>query len=512
MKSKMIAFFLSVAAATTSFMKIPVVSADNGINNYISQQYLISENKSDIDWNLFNRYIKYSLNVNDYDALSEDEKLLCQRAFVTERTYYPNVYCANARNELTNKTHHNRISFENPQSIASVVNPIPDYYSCFNDTEYIIPDIIYSNFYDDYFEYWLNDEGTERIILSSFSDEFEYIKFYESMPKDKDIAKNTISSADGKTFVYHETMLKSDYPNDYSLEKFISDIWVYFVAPNGTTVITDCTLPKHSDAVPIETPVALPTELDGYTVSGMNDALRFTGVTKLIVPENIKYLRGISSMDYLEEVKIDSPELTLTNYAISSCPKLKRIDINVKDIYECAVNSCQNLEIINIIGAEKIFPEAFCGLESLKKVTLPDNLLTIGQNAFMDTAVKELNFVQKLQTIGLLKFNFYIDDKFGDPLTNNRILIAKEECVIKGYYNTEAHKYAIEQNLTFASLDENIAYGDLNSDNSIDIADAVLMYSYISGHEVTIGFEADLTKDGMIDVFDMAAMRRNLTA
>ena len=38
------------------------------------------------------------------------------------------------------------------------------------------------------------------------------------------------------------------------------------------------------------------------------------------------------------------------------------------------------------------------------------------------------------------------------------------------------------------------------------------MYSYISGHEVTIGFEADLTKDGMIDVFDMAAMRRNLTA
>ena len=288
MKSKMLAFFLSVAAATTSFMKIPVVSADNGINNYISQQYLISENKSDIDWNLFNRYIKYSLNVNDYDALSEDEKLLCQRAFVTERTYYPNVYCANARNELTNKTHHNRISFENPQSIASVVNPIPDYYSCFNDTEYIIPDIIYSNFYDDYFEYWLNDEGTERIILSSFSDEFEYIKFYESMPKDKDIAKNTISSADGKTFVYHETMLKSDYPNDYSLEKFISDIWVYFVAPNGTAVITDCTLPKHSDAVPIETPVALPTELDGYTVSGMNDALRFTGVTKLIVPENIK--------------------------------------------------------------------------------------------------------------------------------------------------------------------------------------------------------------------------------
>ena len=38
------------------------------------------------------------------------------------------------------------------------------------------------------------------------------------------------------------------------------------------------------------------------------------------------------------------------------------------------------------------------------------------------------------------------------------------------------------------------------------------MYSYISGHEVTVGFEADLTKDGIIDAFDMAAMRKNLIA
>ena len=38
------------------------------------------------------------------------------------------------------------------------------------------------------------------------------------------------------------------------------------------------------------------------------------------------------------------------------------------------------------------------------------------------------------------------------------------------------------------------------------------MYSYISSHEVTVGFEADLTRDGIIDAFDMAAMRKNLIA
>ncbi|MDY3214156.1 MAG: dockerin type I domain-containing protein [Ruminococcus sp.] len=70
----------------------------------------------------------------------------------------------------------------------------------------------------------------------------------------------------------------------------------------------------------------------------------------------------------------------------------------------------------------------------------------------------------------------------------------------------------MEWGLNFNPLDKNIAYGDLNADNSIDIADAVLMYSYISGHEIAVGFEADLTKDGIIDAFDMAAMRRNLIA
>ena len=38
------------------------------------------------------------------------------------------------------------------------------------------------------------------------------------------------------------------------------------------------------------------------------------------------------------------------------------------------------------------------------------------------------------------------------------------------------------------------------------------MYSYISGHEVAVGFEADLTKDGIIDTFDMAAIRKRLVS
>ncbi|MCI6888863.1 MAG: dockerin type I repeat-containing protein [Ruminococcus sp.] len=97
------------------------------------------------------------------------------------------------------------------------------------------------------------------------------------------------------------------------------------------------------------------------------------------------------------------------------------------------------------------------------------------------------------------------------PLLENKCIF-DQDCTINGWYGTEAHSYAIEWGLKFNPLNENIAYGDLNADNSIDIADAVLMYSYISGHKVTVGFEADLTKDGIIDAFDMAAMRRNLIA
>lgn len=48
------------------------------------------------------------------------------------------------------------------------------------------------------------------------------------------------------------------------------------------------------------------------------------------------------------------------------------------------------------------------------------------------------------------------------------------DCTINCWYGTEAHFDALENNLTFNSMDE-LLYGDANRDNEIGIADAVAL-------------------------------------
>ena len=97
-----------------------------------------------------------------------------------------------------------------------------------------------------------------------------------------------------------------------------------------------------------------------------------------------------------------------------------------------------------------------------------------------------------------------------DPLTEEPVCAFNPDCVINGWYNTEAHRYALEWGLKFNPMDEGVSYGDINLDGSINIADAVLLQSELMGRDVTVGYEADLAKDGIVDIFDMLEMREKL--
>ena len=505
---KFIKIFTVAIMTTIPFMSNLTVSAYEGTYNYVKEQYLETNAKIDVDWDLFDKYITYSLGIDDYSSLTDEKKELCKFVFDTERSKMPYVYCQNARNTILEDKPSRRVSFDDYQTIASVVDPAPSYYTYFSKKDRIIPDIVYLNLYDVYSEYWLDDEGSERIILNSGdSSEFEYIKFYDKMPDDPEITKNILSSEDGETFVYCETKYVKDYKNCYNLEYFCCDIWEYTIVPDGTAVIVGCTLPDYNEAIPLKKPTILPEELDGYTVSGIFRGINNTGITKLIVPENIKYIKSINNMPYLTEIEINSPNLELGNGSFMSCPELKNVKINVKNIVGTAFSNCPNLESVEITNSLKICADAFANLPKLSNVILPDNLETIGQCAFTGTAVEELEFPKGLKLIGSLKMPYFYIDKLIDTLTDD-IVIAENDCLIKGYYNTEAHKYAVSHNMKFRALDT-INFGDVNADGKINIADAVVLQKYILGNAAA-GYEADINKDGIIDVFDMIFMRKQI--
>ena len=97
-----------------------------------------------------------------------------------------------------------------------------------------------------------------------------------------------------------------------------------------------------------------------------------------------------------------------------------------------------------------------------------------------------------------------------DPLTEEALCVFDSDCVISGWYGTEAHSYALQNNLAFKALDENIAYGDTNKDGNVDVSDLVMLQRYLIKLDDSIGYEADVNKDGRINAFDMVAVRRNV--
>ena len=178
-------------------------------------------------------------------------------------------------------------------------------------------------------------------------------------------------------------------------------------------------------------------------------------------------------MKYLKEVEINSPELNLVSPCFLSCPDLECVKLNVKSVGTGTFVDCPQLYKVEINGAEEIACCAFSDLPALNEVTLPDNLKYIGQDAFVNTDVTELTIPNSVEIIGILRDPYIKNGKLIDPLMLDRIGIADDDCIIKGYSNTEAEYFANSNGFKFVPID--VKYGDANCDGSVDMADAVLI-------------------------------------
>ena len=93
-----------------------------------------------------------------------------------------------------------------------------------------------------------------------------------------------------------------------------------------------------------------------------------------------------------------------------------------------------------------------------------------------------------------------------------QILIADEDCVIKGYSDTEAQFYAAGNGYTFVSLDETVQ-GDINADGKISAADAELLVKWLTTDDsvgMTIWRAGDMNNDGKLNTIDLTLLKRML--
>ncbi len=533
-----------ILALTLTIASVPFVG---GLNTYGSVEenldFLSSTNyEKDIEWDLYDDFIRYDLCITDYDALTDEEKELCEFIFVTERSANDTVICERARRQLAGYDVGERVTLDATEKY----NEIRDYnysysfgineglaeqyqsYEEFFDANYYeyhpdvsifhcVPDIKHIDYYSNINEYWLDDEGNERIFSNGeaegiVEDSYKEIHGYYKFNED--------------TQEYDVEYIEKP---DVRLSSIEYDGCEYVVLPDNTVALSNLIDKTTAEII-------VPESVEGMTVVGIEfKAFADSAVTDVILPDTIEYIapyafyncdslvninfpegldfignRAFTQCGSLGEIILDCPNL-ITVKLLFSKSDISTLSINTKAItYGInTFNSCDNF----IIGenAEKIDAIVLYRFSDIVVETK-----AIVQQIEEQIPFDEITISSSVEIIGALSpANGWwggsgVDAPPEIPLIEPNDCLFDSDTVINGYYNTEAHRYAVEWGLKFNPLDEGVAYGDINLDGEISVADAVLLQSKLVGKDVTVGYEADLAKDGIIDIFDMIEMRSKL--
>ena len=135
-----------------------------------------SANAATPDYSLWDKFIKYDLCITDYNSLTNEEKDLCHFIFDTERSADDTIICERARKQLAGYDTAERITLNQTKSFYDIQdsNFIDGYlpYTLYNnylDSNTVLrqtPDVIHLDGDNDSAEYWVDDEGKERVFTA----------------------------------------------------------------------------------------------------------------------------------------------------------------------------------------------------------------------------------------------------------------------------------------------------------------------------------------------------------
>ncbi len=510
------AMSLSSVTVCTSYQEI--FAKDYNIVEFVSDNVyfpvdILSTDyySNEVDYSLWDKFIKYDLCITDYDSLTEKEKELCKFIFETEQSAQGVVRCERARRILagedvgervTLSEIHNGINVENVHG-SKIIGNYSYRYSHYGDTTSLYcyrecaPDIIHIDSDINVSEYWLDENGTEKILHeynSSFKNYNNHYGYFTYDKEAEDYVKNKGLTQNQKFMIYKDeksicALLSDDsvllYKPIAGWQKWNADIIkkdkiVYAVLPDETAVVVDNEF-KSDDVID---KLVIPEEINGHKVTGIEEkALGYINVSEITLPESIKYLKKLAiwrckllksinipggltyigndnfyECESLENLKIDCPELKLTYNSING-NGLKSIDLNVKSIGEgaFAYGSIKNVTLHE--GIESIGADAFKDTD-IKDIEIPSTVKSIGAGAFSDTGITALEIPASVEVVGALParqgnmmFSCFPQDPPGNPLTDKQEPIIDAEGTIFGTSGSEAEKYAKENNIEFVDID-----------------------------------------------------------
>ena len=212
----------------------------------------------------------------------------------------------------------------------------------------------------------------------------------------------------------------------------------------------------------------------------------------------------------IESVKCDSAQSIKTS-AFQNCADLKSIDVAASTIGASAFANCEFLENA-VICTDKVDKGAFTGCASLKSVKFENSgahtLDTIGDSAFSNCSVLYEVVVPGSPKIGSKALGFN-----GNKVNADFVLVGDPGSSVEEYATKNKVAFTAVGSFDQAARDKmRHTVGDVDGNSVISVLDAVKMQKWVLGKK-TPGIypdNMDMNADGVVDVFDLALLKKKL--
>lgn len=252
----------------------------------------------------------------------------------------------------------------------------------------------------------------------------------------------------------------------------------------------------------------------------------------------------------LEFFDIPDTVTYIGSYAFENCRCIKDID-GVYYVGNWVVGSSEDVETVDIKeGTVGIAEASFFTRSNMSYINVPSSVQYLGYMTFGQLSSSKSSarmdyrcaFIDE-KTVAAAKAttDFYIYDPECDIFDSEKTIPAKyrytdyvetdkdygtmidgkiydevkveEDTVLHGYKNSTAQAYAERYNRKFEPIEDEYVYGDINADGKFTIADVVMLQKWLlCVPDVTLANwkAAGLCEDGVLNVFDLCMMKREL--
>lgn len=316
-----------------------------------------------------------------------------------------------------------------------------------------------------------------------------------------------------------EEGLVREYSSEYPKNPTISFIYNVIGNVMGTVSYIDSDPNTDSD-------------YSGLKYEANDDHVVITGYTKEL-PEDVVIPAFIENLPVTE---------IGDNAFTSSSIQTVTLEGNVKTIGYSVFGMCTSLREVTLCNTvEKIGDYTFMGDSALEKVTLssgltelpsgtfyyckslgeiiiPEGVVNLGEGAFSSSKIQSLTLPTSLESIDNLcfastKIEALIVKNPTCAFGDNVFEYNKTEMTIYGYNNSTAQRYALDNDIKFVTLPDDMVMGDVNGDGTFNIVDVIQFQKWLLNVPNTTlnnWVAADLCADGKLNVFDLCLMKRML--